>query len=221
MRPLRLAMLAAGLLLAAAKPVPSEGPSPAEDAAERWRGQGISICVAELRAVPDLGPDDLEAICGCAFDLHSRGRDAARLPAIERGRVRSAMEGPLLTCTSRLRPDRFGEVARLGTSAPAPVTPPVAPPPVADGKPRGGEGAASSEDRPGGSGPGFWSWAQGLLPAWLAGASVLVWVGIGIFLFGLAVLALRRRDPRSDLVGPPSHMRCGLPPPPRRPDLPR
>ncbi len=73
------------------------------------------------------------------------------------------------------------------------------------------------------SGGGFLAWLGNLgWPGWLTGASVLWWVAIGIFLFGLLILKVRRRDPRNDLVGPPGHMRRGAPPqPPRRPDLPR
>jgi hypothetical protein len=60
------------------------------------------------------------------------------------------------------------------------------------------------------------------LPDWLTGASLLWWIAIGIFVFGLLILKLRRRDPRRDLTGPPSSMRRGAPlQPPRRPDLPR
>jgi len=49
-----LLALAAATLLPAAKPVPPADPpgGGADDARERWRGQGISVCVAELRAVP-------------------------------------------------------------------------------------------------------------------------------------------------------------------------
>lgn len=222
MRPLRLPLLMAGLLLAAAKPVPREAPTTVDDAHASYRGRGISVCVAELRNVPDLSPDDLEAICGCAVDRFIQSRAPARLPEIARGRFRGTMEGQLISCTAQVRPDRTGEVARGGIGATVPPSPsePVALPSPGD-KPEPAEEAPP--ERPAGPCGGPRSWLSGLeLPAWLTGPWLWVWVGIGIFLFGLAILALRRRDPRGDLVGPPAHMRRGLPPAaPRRPDLPR
>ena len=81
-----------------------------------------------------------------------------------------------------------------------------------------------ADSRDGGeSGGGFWEWVRSIsLPAWLTGASALLWVALGILVFGLLILKIRRRDPRNDLMGPPASMRRGAPPqPPRRPDLPR
>ncbi len=213
--------LLAATLLPAAKPVPVEPPPPsAEDRLQSYRGQGISVCIAELRAVPDLGPDDLESICGCAFDRFLRGRNPASLPEIAPGRFRGVMEGPLLSCTAETRPDRTSQVARRGISMPAP--PVVSAPPPLDAKPQVEE-SAPVEDVADNGGGGFWAWLSSLaLPAWLTGASLLWWIAIGIFVLGLLILAFRRRDPRQDLSAPPSHMRRGMPPaPPRRPDLPR
>ena len=75
----------------------------------------------------------------------------------------------------------------------------------------------------GDSGGGFWEWVQSIrLPEWLTGAGALLWVALGILVFGLLILKVRRRDPRNDLLGPPASMRRGVPPQrPRRPDLPR
>ena len=73
------------------------------------------------------------------------------------------------------------------------------------------------------SGGGFMDWIRSIsLPDRLTGADALLWVAIGIFVFGLLILRIRGRDPRRDLSAPPSSMRRGAPPqPPRRPDLPR
>jgi hypothetical protein len=210
-------------LLPAAKPVPP-GDAPAagtpDAAGERWRGQGISVCVAELRAVPDLSPDDLEAICGCAFDRVLAGRGTAPLPPVEGGTLPPAMRGHLLLCTAQTRPDRTSQVARLNMRPPAAVAP-VAEPLPAEAKPVDEAAGGPPADQE--SGGGFLDWVRSLsLPDWLTGASLLWWIAIGIFVFGLLILKLRRRDPRRDLTGPPSYMRRGAPPqPPRRPDLPR
>ena len=51
----------------------------------------------------------------------------------------------------------------------------------------------------------------------LKGGQRIRLAGLGILVFGLLVLRVRRRDPRRDLMGPPSSM----PQRPRRPDLPR
>jgi hypothetical protein len=221
-----LALLAA-TALPAAKPVPptdAPGDSAPDDARDRYRGQGISICIAELRAVPDLSPDDLESICGCAIDGYLERVGATPPAPIERSRFPAAVRSQLISCTARTRPERMGDVARLTLATPQtpPAPPPVQTPQPADDKPLAEEAAPAEE---GGTGPGdrFWAWLSGLaLPAWLTGASLLWWIAIGIFVFGLLILALRRRDPRKDLSAPPSHMRRGMPPvAPRRPDLPR
>lgn len=225
-----LALLAAGGLNAAKPLPPPDGPAAtAADERDRRRGQGISLCVGELRAVPALGPEDLESICGCAVDrqLGATG-DTGSAPV----RIEGALEGQILSCTARLRPERMTDVARWRMAAaqrraadPDPVIPPMpeatAP---ADGKPLDDTGVPADGESASGEGSGgFLAWLGNLAwPAWLTGASVLWWVAIGIFLFGLLILKVRRRDPRNDLVGPPGHMRRGAPPqPPRRPDLPR
>ena len=220
-----LALLAAGAL-GAAKPVPPAD-SPADTAADaraRSRGQGISYCVGELRAVPALGPEDLESICGCAVDRFLQTAGTAALPEGGTQAFQRGLRGPLISCTARLRPESVSDVARLNLDAPA-APAPVQPPAPLDGKPLDDnevlvEGETASGE---GSGGGFWAWLRTLAwPAWLTGASVLWWVAVGILLFGLLILKVRRRDPRNDLVAPPSHMRRGAPPqPPRRPDLPR
>ena len=91
-----------------------------------------------------------------------------------------------------------------------------------DAKPAGDADAGPPPER-GESGDGFMDWVRSIsLPAWLTGADMLLWVALGIFVLGLLILKLRARDPRNDLLAPPSSMRRGAPAqPPRRPDLPR
>jgi hypothetical protein len=80
-----LLALTALAALPAAKPMPPDGGSGAPDEArENWRGQTISICVAELHAVPELSPDELESICGCATDRVLRGPGTGPLPPVTR-----------------------------------------------------------------------------------------------------------------------------------------
>lgn len=226
-----LALLAAGTLQAAKPVPPSEGPAAtAEDNRARLRGQGISLCIGELRAVPALGPEDLESICGCAVDRHlgvTGNGGSAQM------RIEGALGAYMVTCTARLRPERVSDVARWRSAAaqsragaPDPVMPPMPPMPEAtapDGpKPVDDSDAPPDSASGENSGGGLWDWFRNLDWSWLTGASVLWWVALGIFLFGLLIMKIRRRDPRNDLVGPPGHMRRGAPPqPPRRPDLPR
>ena len=215
--------LAALAALPAAKPVPP-GDAPAggapDDSRERYRGQGISLCVAELRAVPDLSPDDLESICGCAVDRYLTGLRNVPNPQIE---VRGALGAHMVGCTAQLRPERTSDVARR--RAAIQQTPAPAADAVVDGKPTDADAEPAESASAGGesAGAGFWDWlGTWSWPAWLTGASVLWWIAGGIFVLGLLIMKVRRRDTRQDLSAPPSHMRRGAPPqPPRRPDLPR
>lgn len=220
---MRKIVLLAALLLAlpAAKPVPpAEGAGAAEGTRDSWRAQAVAACIDRLHAVPDLSPDDLEAICGCAATRFLDVRGNAALPPVERGALPPAMNGHVMLCTAQTRPDRTSQVAQLNMRAP-PIVAPVAEPPPPDAKPV--EQSDAGPPAEGESGGGFLDWLRSLsLPDWLTGASLLWWIALGIFVFGLLILALRRRDPRRDLTGPPPSMRRGAPPqPPRRPDLPR
>ena len=217
----KIVVLAALLLaLPAAKPVPPDGgPGALDESREYWRGQTISHCVGELRAVPELSPDELESICGCATDRILAG--SAPLPPVTTP-LPQPVRGPITACTMRIHPDATGAVTQLGMTAgpPVPVSPPaIAPKPVDEA-----DLGPAAESRNGGeSGGDFWEWVRSItLPDWLTGASALLWVALGIFVFGLLILKVRARDPRNDLMGPPASMRRGAPPqPPRRPDLPR
>jgi hypothetical protein len=220
-----LALVAAGTL-SAAKPVPGEGaidfqaPQPSRQA---WRTQGVPVCIGRLREVRAFTPDDLETICGCTFDSYLEGHGTNPLPGLEDDHLPIAMETQLLNCTARTRPDQRAAVVQLNAVWPRGMRPPAprpdldAPKPVDQvdtGPPQSGNDGAS-----GGS---FRDWVRSLsLPDWLTGAPLL-WVALGNFLVGLLILRVRGRDPRKDLVAPPSSMRRGAPPmPPRRPDLPR
>lgn len=225
-----LALLAAGGL-EAAKPLPTgdgTGDAAAPLTSQAWRSRGVPICVARLREIRAFTPDDLETICACTFDAYLEGHGTNPLPGLENDRVPVAVEHQLVRCTARTRPDQAGAVVRLGVIWP-PGSPQSAPVPAAnDPKPVDDVNVAppvetDGDNAGGSSGGGFLAWVGTLSwPSWLTGASVLLWVALGIFLFGLLVLKVRRRDPRNDLVGPPSHMRRNAPTqPPRRPDLPR
>lgn len=224
---MRKIVVLAGVLLGltAAKPV-----APGDDAivgpantTRSWRGQAISVCIERLHALPDLSPDNLEGICGCAANEAIDMNGAGTLPPVEQGQLPTAMRGPLMMCTSRIRPERTSDVMRL-TMDGAQTTPTPVERPATEAKSidevNSGPPAESQTRTDGG---GFWDWLDSLrLPAWLTGASILWWIAVGIFVFGLLILKLRRRDPRNDLIGPPPSMRRGAPPqPPRRPDLPR
>ena len=218
-----LLILLAATALPAAKPVPP-GDAPAQPASEAWRSQGIPVCVARLHALPAFTPDDLETICGCTFDGYLEGHGTEPLPGLENDHIPVAMEEQLLNCTARTRPDQREAVRQLGAIWP-PGSRMIAPPPGGnDPKPADEVDVGPVADsQPRGSGGGFWDWVSAItLPAWLTGASILWWIALGIFVFGLLILKVRRRDPRNDLMGPPSSLRRGAPPrPPRRPDLPR
>jgi hypothetical protein len=206
--------------LTAAKPVPPVDGGPG-DARDSYRGRSVSLCIADLRAVPSLTPDDLEGICGCALDRFMDGRGTAQLPEIVPGRFRGVMEGPLLSCTARVRPERMTDVARRITTVPERPPDVIIPPPPVDTKPPIDE-VQPGQENGSRSGNGFWAWLSGLgLPAWLTGLSIWWMIAIGIFVFGLLIMALRRRDPRKDLSAPPSTMRSRAHVAPRRPDLPR
>lgn len=216
----------AATMLAAAKPVPGEGavdymaPQPSRQA---WRSQGIPICVARLRDVRALTPDDLETICGCTFDAYLDGHGTNPLPGLEEDHLPIAMETQLLSCTARTRPDQRAAVAQINAVWPPGMRPPAPPPELDARKPGEDADMGPPPGRGGEEGGGFMDWVRSIsLPAWLTGADMLLWVALGIFVLGLLILKLRARDPRNDLLGPPPSMRRGAQPqPPRRPDLPR
>jgi hypothetical protein len=222
-----LALLAAATLTAAKPAPPGDAPggAAAELTSEAWRSRGVPVCVARLHAIRELTPDDLETICGCTFDRYLEGHGTEPLPGLEDDHVPVAMEQQLLNCTAAARPDQREGVRRLGA-----IFPPGAPPIPGGGRLQDPKLEAGPYDVPpaepaneGGAGGGFWDWVSAIsLPAWLTGASILWWAALGIFVFGLLVMKIRRRDPRNDLLGPPSSLRRGAPPQrPRRPDLPR
>ena len=219
-----LALAALGAL-PAAKPAPPADPRETARflAREAWRGQAVSMCVARLREIRNFSPDDLEIICGCTFDTYLQGHGTEPLPGLGAERIPVAVQSQLVSCTARMRPDQLNAVRELGHRAPATLPPGAltgadAPKPAGDAA----LGPPAESDR-GNDGGGFRDWVRSItLPDWLTGAGVLWWIAIGIFVFGLLILKVRRSDPRNDLMGPPSSMRRGTPAqPPRRPDLPR
>ena len=231
-----LLALAALAALPAGKPLPPSDDAvrytSAQPTTQAWRSRAVPVCVARLSANRALTPDDLEAICGCTADTYLAGHGNNPLPGLADDHLPIALENDLLNCTSRTRPDQRVAVRELNAvwpqgRLPAGAVPvaeaPVADVPATDGKPDVAEEATEASASGDDAGGGFWAWLGTLaLPAWLTGASILWWIAGGIFLFGLLLLKIRRRDPRNDLVGPPAHLRRGAPPqPPRRPDLPR
>jgi hypothetical protein len=217
-----LALAAIGVLPAAKPAPPADGPDGAarQLTSQAWRSRGVPVCVARLHTVRALTPDDLETICGCTFDSYLEGHGAEPLPGLANDQIPLAMEERLLRCTAETRPDQAAAVAELHATYPQPValvaTGPAADNPKPVDEADAGPAATSS-------GGGFWDWVRSItLPDWLTGAGILWWIAIGIFVFGLLILKVRRRDPRNDLLGPPPSMRRGAPlQPPRRPDLPR
>ena len=225
----KIVVLAALLLaLPAAKPVPADEPpggAATQLTSQAWRERGVPICVSRLRAIREFTPDDLETICGCTFDSYLQGHGTNPLPGLENDHIPVAMESRLLSCTAQTRPDQRSAVLQLGAVWP-PGSPMIAREQSADSPKPVDEADVGppAESRNGGeSGGDFWEWVRSItLPDWLTGASALLWVALGIFVFGLLILKIRARDPRNDLMGPPASMRRGAPPqPPRRPDLPR
>lgn len=228
------ALAAAGALIAAKPVPPTDFPDEAGAQLTRqaWRDRGVPICVGRLRILPTLSPDDIETICACTFDTYLRGHGTNPLPGLGTDSIPVAMESPLLSCTARARPDQRENVRRLGAIWP-PGSPmiarenPGAPDPVATAGPKPVDevdgGPPAQSETSGDSGGGFRDWVRSItLPAWLTGASALMWVALGILVLGLLIMRIRRRDPRNDLLGPPPSMRRGAQPqPPRRPDLPR
>jgi hypothetical protein len=224
---MRYAVAVSVLLLAAAPLAAKPVPPPADavvgpaDTSGIWREQAIAACIDTLHAVRELNADDLESICGCAASAAIEENGAGMLPPVERGQFPPAMRGRLSICTAQIRPSQTGDVMRVAMAASQGARPSAAAPsPPADVKPTDDVDLPRTTDNGGG---GFWEWVRSLrLPDWLTGAGALLWVALGILVFGLLALKIRSRDPRGDLTGPPPSMRRGAPPqPPRRPDLPR
>lgn len=203
-------LLAAKPMLLAAKPIADDGSDPVREA---WRGQGVSACAAELRPVPGLGADDIESICGCAFERYLPGRQTETLPPLAPGRLRGVMEAEIELCTARIRPEQVAAVAgRAGTPAKPETTPlPLPPPPLEDEQP---------PDKPAASGPGFdlWAWLANVhLPRWLTDLPWWALIPLVPLVLALVGALFRRRDGRDDLLGPPPHMRPGARPVPPTP----
>jgi hypothetical protein len=216
--------LAASLGLLAAAPLLAQKPGAALDPdRERWRGQGISHCVAELGVVEGITADDQEAICGCAFDRFMPNVPTGALPPLAPGRVRAVLSGPILSCAVQEQPRLASAVARWLAQAPAAPPPPIAAaaPPIVAAPEEGGKPVDLSDDsRPAPDRPSFdfRAWVDGLHPpGWLTGSGLPLWALVPLIVFVLLFLRglMRRRDGK-DLIGPPR----SLDPTTRRPDLP-
>jgi hypothetical protein len=212
---LLFAALAAGGLAAAKPPAVAD----IDPGREVFRGQTISVCVADLRAVPDLGDDDLEGLCGCTIERFMAARPTGILPFVPSGHFHGVMENELLACAGELRPDRAGAIAGRAVETPVgPYAQPFAAKPPADE-------VTAAPDTPRRARFDLGAWLRGLdIPAMLRALPAWAWVAIVFLVLGLLIALFRRRDGRGDLLGPPRSMRPGggiIAPAPRRPDLPR
>jgi hypothetical protein len=99
--------------------------------------------------------------------------------------------------------------------------------PSTDSKPADTPATAPADsDGPKRSGPDFQTWLNSLsLPGWISDSGLPPWAWVLLVLVVFMVLrGLLRRGERSDLIGPPPHMRLGAranPPTPRRADPPQ
>ena len=206
----RLALAAFLAAALAAAPLTAQKPAEGDktDPAQRWRDQGIALCVAELRPVEGMTPEALEAICGCALDRVVTSRPAGALPELGGGRLRAAIGGQVLACAIlQEQPERASAVGRWYADRPpvTPVSPLPAPAPAPEAdKP---ESAAIPEA----AGPGFslGDWWDGLdWPRWLSPAGLPLWLLLPVGLLALFLFArLLRRDSSRDLIQAPRHMR--------------
>lgn len=216
-------LLAASLAFAAAAPLSAQKPGVETDPArERYRIQGVALCVADLNAVEGVRPDDSEAICGCAFTRFMQRRPTGALPSLGEGRLRTLVGSDLVGCAAGEDSVLAAAVARHVAAPPVVAPPPAetAPPPVI-APDEGGKPVAVPEEEDGErDSPGFdfRAWVNGLgLPGWLTNSGLPLWALIPLIVFVLMFLRglMRRRDGK-DLIGPPR----SLDPSTRRPDLP-
>jgi hypothetical protein len=211
-RSFRTASLAALAWLAWAPPLAAKPPAPdASDPREIYRDRGISICVAEMATVPDIGPDGLEAMCGCALDRFMARGPTGAPPPLGPDRLGAVMAGELMSCAAGRDSALAAAVARrlAGPAMRAPAAAPAPPPPI-----------GAPDKRHAGGGPRFdpADWFSGFTaPRWLAALPLWAWAPLALLFFALVRGLLRRRDGRGDLIGPPRAMRPGtrLGPPPR------
>jgi hypothetical protein len=196
----------------AAAPLSAQKPGAADPERDAYRERGIALCVADLQAAEGATPDEVEAICGCAFERFMPRWPSGALPALGPGRLQPVMGGDVIACAAEQRPALAAAVARRLAATPPAGAPPLAT--EAGGKPtEAADAAAPGADRKG--------WFDGLsMPRWLGDSDLPLWawVLLGLFVFLFLRGLLRRREER-DLDGPPPSMRPGGrpgPPPPRR-----
>jgi len=181
--------------LAAKPPAPADKPRAADrsDPREIYRGRGISVCVAHMRAIPDITPDELEALCGCAFDRFMPRWPTGALPPLAGGGLPPVLRSELLSCAAGQDSDRVAAVASRLAELPAVSEAPAA-------------------GRPGAPGPGFdvGAWLEDLtLPRLPGGFPLWALIPIALLAFVLFRALFRRRESGRDLMGPPAHMRRG------------
>lgn len=197
--------LAVSLAALAASPLLAQKPEAGDDPRERYRDQGISMCVAEMNAIEGVTPDAGEALCGCALDRFMPRWPTGALPPLGAGPLAPAMEVDLLACANTqdavLAVAIARHMAQSPSSAAAPVFVPAPTPVVSDKRPDGPE--ASDFD--------FGAWLDAVpLGRWLARSDLPLWAWAALAALLLVLLrALFGRREGQDLLGPPRSMRPG------------
>jgi hypothetical protein len=214
-----LALLAAAPALAAVGASKPGGGSEAPSAA--WRAQALPVCTAAMRGTDGATPADLDFICGCAVDRFLAHRPDGSPPPVALADIRGLNSGEILACAIERRSELAAPVGRRITEQ-AIATVEQPPPAVAD-KPV--DSAAPPRDAPTRRDSVDYSTFFDRIGAWLdsAGLPGWAWAILAVFAF-LLLRGLFRRADRSDLIGPPPHMRLGAranPPAARRADPPQ
>ncbi len=203
-------VLALSLAALAANPLSAQKPGVEGDPREDYRGQGISICVAEMSAIEGLSPDEGQGLCACALDRFMPRWPTGALPPLASGRLPPALASELLACAAP-DADLAAALARHIVQRPSAMTPPLA---AATPGPETEPG--KRPEGPESTGFDLRAWLDDLsLPGWLtrSGLPRWLWPPLAVLLFFL-LRGLFRRPEGQDLLGPPPSMRPGTRPGP-------
>lgn len=208
----RLAFALSALICAG--PLAAQKPAAEDDTVRaNYRGHGLALCAADLGGTDGIAAADAEAVCGCAFDRFMPRHWTDDLPALAPGRFQPVMGADLLACAAERRPALAAPVGRRLSAASSAATPAAAEPLPRAGKPEDDGGAGADKPAPAApDGDGGWQWTNPL-PLW-------AWILLTMLGFALFRAVLRARDPRRDLIAPPSGLGpCPVPPPAPRPPI--